>query len=567
MDRRTVLAIALMGGVMFIYQTFLAPSPVPPVEQAEQTQSSPATEHLDRSPSDTRTYGSTENETTEEFSGRSDIGGIPNTEAGVAMDASRRADVGIAKISASPAVSIDKQLYRTTLDPRGAKLPAWQLTNYTDKEDALVNLATDPAGLMRMSLITDAGRIDLSSLPFEAVRVGPNVSQLTTTTSSGLIIELRYEFVDEYTANIDLWAKGTVPGRRNAELELEFPTPLPDVEKIRQLDERSAAALVMIDDKLHKETVHKKKPGWSNHREGQIRWAGVRSKYFIAAVIPTEPVAGVFDADVPTTAGRVRTRLSIPITEEPSQAIQFSLFAGPMQHDLLSSRGVGLESAIDLGWKVIQPFSRLLMICMAWLHRFIPNYGVVILIVSIVTKLVFYPLTRKSMQSMKGLQDLKPEMEKVNERYKDDPQAKQKAIFDLYKEHKVNPVGGCLPMLVQMPIFVALYNVLANSIELRKEPFFLWISDLSVPDNIATIFGMPIHVLPILMGVTMLIQQRLTPTDPRQAALMYIMPIMMLFFFYTLPSGLVLYWTISNVLQIVQQVITNRESRQQLAAA
>jgi YidC/Oxa1 family membrane protein insertase len=567
MDRRTVLAIALMGGVMFIYQTFLASSPVPPVDQAEQTQSSPAVEELDRSSSETRTYGSTEYETTGGPGETPDNRGLSDTEAGVAMDASRRADVGIAKISASPAVSIDSPLYRTTLDPRGAKLVAWQLTNYTDKEDALVNLATEPGGLMQMSLITDAGRIDLSKIPFEALRMGENVTELKTTTSSGLIVEIRYEFVDEYSVNIDFWAKGTVPGRRNAELEFEFPTPLPDVEKMRQLDERAAAALVMVDDKLHKETVHKKKPGWSNHNEGQIRWAGVRSKYFLAAVIPDEPVAGVFDADVPTTAGSVRTRLRIPISEDPSEAVQFSLFAGPMQHDLLSSRGVGLESAIDLGWKVIHPFSRLLMKCMAFLHRFIPNYGVVILIVSIVTKLAFYPLTRKSMQSMKGLQDLKPEMEKVNERHKDDPQAKQKAIFDLYKEHKVNPVGGCLPMLVQMPIFVALYNVLANSIELRKEPFFLWISDLSVPDNIATIFGMPIHVLPILMGVTMLIQQRLTPSDPRQAALMYIMPIMMLFFFYTLPSGLVLYWTISNVLQIGQQVITNRESRQQLAAA
>lgn len=557
-----------MGGVMLVYQTFLAPSPVPPpVEPAERADSSPAAAQVDRDTPETRTYGSTENETTFDRNSAPETYGSSDLSGDVAMDGSRRVDVGIAKISASPTVSIDKPLYRATLDPNGARLLAWQLANYTDKNDALVNLATEPAGLMQMSLLTDAGRVDLSTLPFEEIRSSDKVTTLKTTTNSGMILEVRYEFTDDYTTHVDFWAKGTVPGRRQAELVFEFPTPLPDVEKIQQLDERSAASLVMVDEKLHKETVHKKKPGWSKYLEGQIRWAGVRSKYFMAAIIPSEPGTGSFEADVPTTAGIVRTRLRLPISEEPSQPVQFSLFAGPMEHDLLSDRGVGLEAAIDLGWKVIHPFSRLLMICMAFLHRFIPNYGVVILIVSIVTKLAFYPLTRKSMQSMKGLQDLKPEMEKLNERYKDDPQEKQKAMFSLYKEHKVNPLGGCLPMLVQMPIFVALYNVLANSIELRKEPFFLWINDLSVPDNIATIFGMPIHVLPILMGVTMLIQQRLTPSDPRQAALMYIMPIMMLFFFYTLPSGLVLYWTVSNVLQIVQQVIMNRESRQQLVAA
>jgi YidC/Oxa1 family membrane protein insertase len=140
-------------------------------------------------------------------------------------------------------------------------------------------------------------------------------------------------------------------------------------------------------------------------------------------------------------------------------------------------------------------------------------------------------------------------------------------MMEMYRTRKINPLGGCLPMLVQMPVFIALYNVLANSVELRKEPFVLWINDLSSPDLIGTVMGLPIHILPLLMAATMVIQQRLQPMDPRQAVIGYLMPIMMLVFFYMLPSGLVFYWTINNVLQVGQQIIINRESGQQLAAA
>jgi YidC/Oxa1 family membrane protein insertase len=159
------------------------------------------------------------------------------------------------------------------------------------------------------------------------------------------------------------------------------------------------------------------------------------------------------------------------------------------------------------------------------------------------------------MRSMRAMQKIQPEMERLKEKYKNDAQAMNAAIMALYKENKVNPAGGCLPMMIQMPVFFALYSVLFNAIELRQAPFVGWIHDLSAPDLLATVAGFPIRLLPILMAGSGLLQQRLAPTDPRQASSMYMMNVVMVVFFYNLPSGLVLYWTVMNLLTALQQWI------------
>jgi YidC/Oxa1 family membrane protein insertase len=200
-------------------------------------------------------------------------------------------------------------------------------------------------------------------------------------------------------------------------------------------------------------------------------------------------------------------------------------------------------------------------------HRVVPNYGLCIIILSVLVKAVFYPLSRKSVESMRDMQRLKPEMERLNEKFKDDPQKKNQATLELYKKHKVNPLGGCLPIVVQMPVFIALYNVLNSAVELRKAPFVLWIGDLSAPDRVGSVAGLPIHIMPLIMAGTMVWQQKLTPTDPRQAAMAYIMPIVMTVFFYAMPSGLVLYWTVMNLMAIGQQVWINRSVVQPTVAA
>jgi YidC/Oxa1 family membrane protein insertase len=192
-------------------------------------------------------------------------------------------------------------------------------------------------------------------------------------------------------------------------------------------------------------------------------------------------------------------------------------------------------------------------------HSIVPNFGVAIILLAVVLRLVFHPLTIKSLRSQRKLQMLKPELDKLNEQYKDSPELRAKKTMEFHKKHGVSPLSGCLPLLVQMPVIYALYALLMNAIELRKAPFALWINDLAAPDRVGEIASIPIHILPLLMAVTMFWQQKMTPTDPRQAPMLLLMPVLMVFIFYNLPSGLVLYWTVTNLLTMGQQMAMKPE--------
>jgi YidC/Oxa1 family membrane protein insertase len=196
----------------------------------------------------------------------------------------------------------------------------------------------------------------------------------------------------------------------------------------------------------------------------------------------------------------------------------------------------------------------------------IPNYGVAIILLSIATKLVFYPLTQSSLRAMKLMHHLQPQVKALQEKHQGDPQKMNKAMMDLYKEHKVNPVAGCLPLLIQMPIFFALYNVLLNSIELRGAGFVGYIQDLSLPDVLFTVSGFSIHLLPIVMTASTYLMQSQTPVAPAQKPMMMLMPVMMLVFMYTFPSGVILYWTVTNVLSAAQQYFVNVAEDRKMAA-
>jgi YidC/Oxa1 family membrane protein insertase len=186
------------------------------------------------------------------------------------------------------------------------------------------------------------------------------------------------------------------------------------------------------------------------------------------------------------------------------------------------------------------------------LYDYTHNYGVTIILLTVGIKLLFVPLQFKSYKSMKQMQVIQPKVAALQAKYKDDRDRLNRELIKLYRDHKVNPVGGCLPMLLQMPVFVALFNILYMTIDLRQAPFIFWITDLSAQD--------PYYVLPLVMGVTMVIQQKITPTtmDPTQAKIMLLLPVFMTFLFITFPAGLVLYWLTNNVLTIAQQVITER---------
>jgi YidC/Oxa1 family membrane protein insertase len=238
--------------------------------------------------------------------------------------------------------------------------------------------------------------------------------------------------------------------------------------------------------------------------------------------------------------------------------LSLQLYAGPKQFDTLKSLNIGLEDTIDFGWfiygswGIVKAVAKPLYLVLRFLNEYTHNYGVTIILLTVAIKLLFVPLQYKSYKSMKDMQLIQPKVAGLQAKYKDDRERLNRELIKLYKDHKVNPVGGCLPMLLQMPVFVSLFNILYMTIDLRQAPFILWIKDLSAQD--------PYYVLPVLMGVSMVIQQKIMPStmDPTQAKIMLLLPAFMTVLFLTFPSGLVLYWLTNNVLTIAQQFITDR---------
>jgi YidC/Oxa1 family membrane protein insertase len=230
---------------------------------------------------------------------------------------------------------------------------------------------------------------------------------------------------------------------------------------------------------------------------------------------------------------------------------KFFLYAGPKEHDRLVKLNHGLEYIIDYGFFSI--IARPLFWVLKFFHSFLGNYGWAIILLTIVVRLPFIPIVSRGQKSMRRLQEIQPKMNEIREKYKKDPQRMQQEMMGLYKKHKVNPMGGCLPMVLQIPVFFALYKVLLISIELRGAPFMLWITDLSAKD--------PYYILPVVMGITMVIQQKMTPStmDPKQQKMMMLMPIVFTFMFLNFASGLVLYWLVNNLLSIAQQFVINRK--------
>ncbi|MDD5434295.1 MAG: membrane protein insertase YidC [Nitrospira sp.] len=286
------------------------------------------------------------------------------------------------------------------------------------------------------------------------------------------------------------------------------------------------------------------------YHEGDIKWASVQDKYFISALIPRDKINRVI---IKKAADKdIQSEIEVPGGKRSS----FILYAGPKEYKRLKSFGVGLDHSISFGWFIVWEVSAIswmargLFSILQFFYNISHNYGIAIIFLTAIVRVVFTPLTYKSYKSMKGMQKLQPEIQKLQKKYKDNRGELNKAMMELYKTHKVNPLGGCLPMVLQLPVFIGLYNLLANTIELRQSPFFLWVQDLSTKD--------PYYVMPIIMGITMLVQQKMTPTtvDPTQAKMMLIMPVIFTFFFLNFPSGLVLYWMVNNILTIGQQHFT-----------
>ncbi len=243
----------------------------------------------------------------------------------------------------------------------------------------------------------------------------------------------------------------------------------------------------------------------------------------------------------------------ISLNPGEEKTYSFFLYIGPKDIDILSSQNALLEKTINFGWFDI--IAKPLLLSLKFFYKYIGNYGLAIILITIIIKILFWPLANKSFKSMKGMQSIQPEIAKLKEKYKDNKEEFAKQQMALYKQYNVNPLGGCLPMLLQIPVFISLYRVLADSIELRHADFIsFWINDLSAKD--------PTYIAPLLMGASMFLQQKMTPSaaDPTQAKMMMFMPLIFTVMFLSFPSGLVIYWLLNNVLSIAQQLYINKKS-------
>ena len=283
-----------------------------------------------------------------------------------------------------------------------------------------------------------------------------------------------------------------------------------------------------------------------------IVWSGYMSKYFLNVVNPNEAPDQLFISAGDGFVDNRFTTTELNLEKDQKASFLYTAYFGPKQDEFLAASGHSFEKAIDYGF--FHPLSKPLMVVLKFFYSFIGNYGISIILLTICIKLIFWPLTQKSYKSMQGMQKLQPEMKKMREKYGKDKQKLNQEMMGFYKENKVNPLGGCLPMVIQIPVFFALYRVLLGSIELRHAPFMFWITDLAAKD--------PYYVTPLIMGVTMFLQQKMTPTnmDPTQAKIMLMMPVVFTFMFLNFPSGLVLYWLTNNLLTILQQYLIKRQS-------
>ncbi len=284
-------------------------------------------------------------------------------------------------------------------------------------------------------------------------------------------------------------------------------------------------------------------------------WAAMLQHYFVSALIPAQREAAYYYyTKALPEANRYMIGMMSPavnVAAGNSASLSHKLFIGPKDQDLLEQAAPRLELTVDYGslWFIAKP----LFICLDWFHGITANWGFAIILVTLLIKIIFYPLSAAGYRSMANMRKVQPRLLAIRDRYKDDKARLNQAMMDLYKTEKINPLGGCFPILIQIPVFIALYWVLLESVELRQANFMLWIHDLSSPD--------PWYVLPVLMGISMFIQQKLNPApmDPVQEKVMMTLPFVFTVFFAFFPSGLVLYWVVNNVLSIAQQWMITRQ--------
>lgn len=445
-------------------------------------------------------------------------------------------------------VLVNTSTSKISLGLKGGGIAAWQIK---DKNGQWVSMTPTTAADSKQILALQTGQEPyLSAVIFSADKKELTLSgtdqeaiTLIGKTADGLEITRNYLFKGD--GNL---LKTSIVFKNTTQAPLKVPAFNlwwgPGLNPLNNKAEQNTA-----NAWLNGKIARKLKPEF---QAGETRWATLDSQYFIVALIPAQtPFSGV------TSEKNMEKKISVGLAQKESllsagETIQYQVdvYVGPKEYHTLKSLGPKLEEMVGFGY-----LGKFVYVILENINKMVHNYGWAILILTLLMQVVLLPLTLKSYKSMAEMQKLQPLMKQLQDKYKNEPQRLNVEVMNLYKAHKVNPFGGCLPMLLQLPIFFALFNTIKNAVELRNAPFIFWIKDLSLPDTIFTLGGIHVNVLPLLMGIGMFVQQKMTMTDPQQAKMMMFMPVIFTVMFWSFPSGLVLYWFVNSLVSMIGQYV------------
>ena len=545
-----ILALFVAAAVMFIYSTFFGPKR----EKKEAPEQPAPAETVAKTPPETAAPGTAALETTAAETAVAETAAPPATTEKPAPAAPAKVPE---RVKTGARAVVTTPLYVATFEDAG--LVRLELAQYPPDEDQLLFARLDEAGAPPYAPLVEASEnarweVDRTTLNVGAGKTGKLVFKLV----DGERVAARAEYVfrgDDYEV-----AANVVAAEEDKPVTLSTGSFVKAEEDPKEVGEISVDALVdtkKIRDKLSGKDEVK------NYR-GDIPWAALRSKYFIiAAVAPQGEELTVTRAKNDTLAGTYLLK----------RGGDYKIYFGPKGYDRLKEFKVGLERTVDLGWSIIGVIAALMLRLMILLNGVVHNYGVTIIVFSFIIKLLTYWPTAIQLKSSQRMQEIQPILKQLREQYKSDPQRLNAETMALYKKYKISPFGGCLPLVLQIPIFWGMFNALRNAIELKGAPFLFWITDLSQPDVLFELpFTIPlvnigsVNMLPIIMGVTWVLQNKFTMpgkggVKSEQQKLMAWLPVVFTLLFYNWPSGLVLYWTTNQLFTMGQMFIMRKSMR------
>jgi YidC/Oxa1 family membrane protein insertase len=502
----------------------------------------------------------------------------PDTTSRPAADPGKQASP-LPSAPASPSagtIHVSSPLYRYGISTKGARLVEATLPRYRSMASAdsgrPAGILPQDSRLLGLTLVVGRDTIPLDDWPFtvsvESLTVVRPTPLHLRASRNGIDLDLTYTFrPDDYRIDVSGRASGVGP---NGGLLLIGMGPTISNTEADSNENHRALALVTKHNDTERLDFGGLKPGEPKTVSGPLEWAAVKSKYFVTGVLAFDStggsISGVTASAQPSSAKRptrADVRLSLPLP--PAGNFDYTVYAGPMEYDRLGRLGHGFDDVNPYGWPgfrtVIRPLAAGVRWLLVWMHEHLHlAYGLVLIFFGILVRFLLWPLNQKAMRANMQLQAVQPLMKEIQEKHKNDPQKVQQEMFKLYKEYGVNPLGGCWPMLLPMPVLFALFFVFQNTIELRGASF-LWLPDLSRPD--------PLYIIPVLMGLSMFglskVGQMGMEPNPQMKMMLYVMPAMMTFLFLNFASGLNLYYAVSNIASIPQQWLLARERSKRTA--